>query len=559
VALAIVLLGSFALRARGLESRGMGHAESYTPNIELPTDYGEPRARLTLPRTITNSMWEPHPPGYYIGMWFYTKVVGTGLIAIRTPSVIFGVLAVLLTFVLGRMESDSITALLGAALVGFGGHQILWSQIARPATMLVSLGLLSSILLLRMHRRGSRRDAWMYAGLTVVGVSLEHYYWILFAGQLAFSLMRYLGEPARVRRVIDYQLIGLIGAAPFLALAASQTSGAAYIGADVGRPIQNMMGLGFLFEHDIGRDLELVDTLNIYLAVAGAVLILLGLVGFTESKPDEPRAGTPLPAPPMWLVALLTVGSTGAALAASYLIARFKNAPLGVLSLSAVVPPLSLGVAFVMTRFAPQLEALIVRLPEGARRWFGGVSITAVMLIAPLTLAAAVSMIKPVLVSRHLMSFVPFLLLLTARGVVRIGSFRPRWLSIAMASVVVAGLVGVYTIGYAYQSVALPGPHDYRGLAKVWVPAVQPTDVILVRNQFRSTPIFYYMPPSRFNFIGLDHVNEVRRRSPPRIWVMVMDGVLEEPEIAKALAGYHLVSTVSAFHIRADLYEPNVR
>ncbi len=72
--------------------------------------------------------------------------------------------------------------------------------------------------------------------------------------------------------------------------------------------------------------------------------------------------------------------------------------------------------------------------------------------------------------------------------------------------------MGAYAVSYAYQSNAMPGPHDYRGLAQVWIPRIQPGDVILVRDHFRSTPIFYYMPPSRFNFIGLDHVAEVRRR-----------------------------------------------
>jgi len=113
----------------------MGHTEIYVPNIELPEDYGNPRARLTLSRTVTNSRWEPHSPGWYVMMWFWTKMAGTGLFAIRLPSVLFGVVGVFLTFLFGRLESNAPAALLGAALLAFNGHQIYWSQIARPATL----------------------------------------------------------------------------------------------------------------------------------------------------------------------------------------------------------------------------------------------------------------------------------------------------------------------------------------------------------------------------------------------------------------------------------------
>ena len=557
VALAAVLLGSFAIRTYGLTYRGMGHAESYTPNIELPADYGEPRARLTLPRTITNSMWEPHPPGYYIMMWFYTKVTGTGLVEIRMPSVIFGVLTVLLTFVLGRMESDSITALVAATLVGFGGHQILFSQIARPATLLCALGLFSSILLLHTLRHGSRQRAWLYVAVTVVGVSVEHYYWLLFGGQMIFCLLKYVDNPGPVRRAIDYQIVGLIAATPFLTLAASQTGGAGFIEPEIGRPIGDLLGLGFLFEHDANKAPALVDTLNPYLAVCGAALVLTGLLGFGAPRPSNERGSTPLTSPPIWLIATLTVISCGVVVAAAYFLSTAKNKPIIPILATVIVPPAAFVGAVISRRYERRLAALATRLPARVRAWCGGLSLTAVMLVAPLTLASAVSIIKPVLVSRHLMAFVPFLLLITARGLVRIGTFKPRWLSVTTLAVVVTGLLGAYAVGYAYQSTALPGPHDYRGLSKVWIPRIQPSDVILVRNQFRSTPIFYYMPPSRFNFIGLDHVNEVRRRRPPRIWVMVMDGVAVEPEIPKALTGYHLVSSVSSEHIRADLYEPD--
>ncbi len=289
IALAVVLLGSLALRVHGLSERGMGHAESYTPNIELPTDYGEPRSRVTLSRTITNSRWEPHPPGYYIMMWFYTKVTGTGLIAIRMPSVIFGVITVLLTFRPGQTR------------VGFDhgpGRRRARGLWRAPDTVVASRpsghdarGAGSGLehFLIQMMRHGSRWHAWLYVAVTVVGVTVEHYYWLLLAGQMVFCLVQYAANPRTGLARHQYQLVGVIAAAPLLTLAASQSGAAVYIGLEASRPISDLLGLGFLFEHDPDRAPALVDTLRPYLTLAGTALLLTGLLGFAAPRPSNER------------------------------------------------------------------------------------------------------------------------------------------------------------------------------------------------------------------------------------------------------------------------------
>ena len=121
--------------------------------------------------------------------------------------------------------------------------------------------------------------------------------------------------------------------------------------------------------------------------------------------------------------------------------------------------------------------------------------------------------------------------------------------------VVAPAVAGAYVEGYQYQSTARPGPHDYRGLAQVWIPKIESEDVILVRDHFRTTPLFYYMKPSQFNFIGLNQVSEVRRRNPRRVWVFWVTGWKPFPAIDEAVAGYRLVSEVTARNTRAQLYE----
>jgi hypothetical protein len=183
-----------------------------------------------------------------------------------------------------------------------------------------------------------------------------------------------------------------------------------------------------------------------------------------------------------------------------------------------------------------------------------GPSATVILLLGPLTLAAVASQVQPLLASRHLLMLMPFLLLIIAKGIIRVGSFRPRWISVAALVACIAAITGAYVLGYRYQSTAHPGPNDYRGIAQAWMPSIERSDVILVRDHFRTTPLFYYMKPSQFNFIGLNHVGEVRRRNPPRIWVFWVSGWKPMPAIDEAVVGYHRVSEVTARNTRAELY-----
>ena len=92
VAVGALAVLSLAMGIEGIERHGMTHVELYVPGITLPADISEPPPRLDLLTTLDWHLhWEPHPPGYFALMWFWTKLAGTGLTALRMPSVIFGV------------------------------------------------------------------------------------------------------------------------------------------------------------------------------------------------------------------------------------------------------------------------------------------------------------------------------------------------------------------------------------------------------------------------------------------------------------------------------------
>src|SRR3989338_1092025 len=43
-----------------------------------------------------------HPPGWFITLWFWTKLAGYSEISVRIPSVLFGALAIWFTYLIGK-------------------------------------------------------------------------------------------------------------------------------------------------------------------------------------------------------------------------------------------------------------------------------------------------------------------------------------------------------------------------------------------------------------------------------------------------------------------------
>ena len=115
--------------------------------------------------------------GYH---WLYQTIVnvwatfaGTSEWSLRLPSVLGAMLACALLVVLARMFFERRVALLSGLLLATSPFLVKWSQQARGYTLLMSLGVLATILLVRALDRGSR-PAWALYGLAFAAVVVWH-------------------------------------------------------------------------------------------------------------------------------------------------------------------------------------------------------------------------------------------------------------------------------------------------------------------------------------------------------------------------------------------------
>jgi hypothetical protein len=495
VAAVLVTIGlaGAALRLQNLDQATIGHAEMYVPGIHVPPELANPRPRFSVYDIFIGMLLdaEPHPPGYYLMMLPWTSTFGDGPIALRFPSVAFGVASIFLIYVLGLLDRDRWTGLLAAALLAVHGLHIFWSQTAKMYEMGVFFGLLSSVLLLMLlHARGR---SWLlqagYVMVTVIGLSATHFVWPLLIGQCVWTLLHGLVRGGALSPLLRLQLLALILGSPFLSMALFQSRRESYLPPNPLEGIVQFLELGFVL------DPQVWSMLPAWAAVtAGSLVLCLGVfllaLGFLGGRP-QPQAGR-LAASRRWTILIVAAGTL-----AVLGILRFARFTQGMddpqhtrlVVASAIVPVLCVGVAL----FLPRAQRTIDRL-AGRFRWknaaaprIGMVSLTTTLAILPAGLVAAANPVAPLFESRTILVFTPYLLIVIASGLMGLIKQNRAWLVLAPA------LIPVFVVSVASHQEVRYGPTDYKSLAERWMPNIREDDVIFVQHHWATTPIFYYL------------------------------------------------------------------
>ena len=184
-----VLLGGW-LRLSGLDTKSITHVEIWVPGIRMPEGLSDPPERLTFRRVLTGTFSsDSQPPGFYLFMLPWTRIMGTSLRALRLPSALLGTASILLVYGLGALIGAPVMGAVAAALLAFSGHHVLWSKYARMHTLTCFLGLAATVLLL-LIARDSRRQGILITGyviLILAGLTTHIFFWGLLATHMIWT------------------------------------------------------------------------------------------------------------------------------------------------------------------------------------------------------------------------------------------------------------------------------------------------------------------------------------------------------------------------------------
>lgn len=103
-----------------------------------------------------------HPPLWFLILWLWGHIFGFSEAAVRSPSLIFGVLTIYITYLVGLNFSKKV-ALLGSLLMAFSPLHIYYSQEARPYALASFTVILSSLLFLNLIKNSNYKNIFFYS------------------------------------------------------------------------------------------------------------------------------------------------------------------------------------------------------------------------------------------------------------------------------------------------------------------------------------------------------------------------------------------------------------
>lgn len=543
------LVAGTLVRVVGLGERGLSHPEAYIPGLNLPAGMSLPPPRHGF---VETAVWhfraEPHPFGYYLAMWAWTKTVGATLVTIRLPEAILGVLSIWLIYRVGRLAYSVPVGVVAAGLLSLHGFHTYWSQVARMYAPGAFLGLLSTWLLLTMTRgRRSRPLVEIaYVATTVAGAMTVEAFWPFLCAQILWTALNHTDEETPIPRAAVLQAAAFMMAAPML-------SHAAMLGRNGATPppslafLRDYLSFGFLFQH--GAFEEPTPTFS-EPPFAGAVIVLAASVvllaaGLRATSADEVTTKAP---PPRLPLALCAVGMCLAMLGLA-IVSYVRHTALAALSLVplvAVLIPLVAGrVRPWLARAAPVVERLLRDQPALT-------SLVPTLALLPALAMFVVSYVLTLTAPRAFLIFVPYLLIVVAAGAVSVA--RRRVVSLTVGAL----LVSMFAASTVILHRTPISPRDYQGLGRQIQARLQPDDLIFVPGgHWGYTPLFFYLDHDRL--VPGGYFAALRRHPNSRVWLPTFFKLPTHEDATRALEGYKAIDHVDALEAQATLYVPPSR
>lgn len=276
----IIAIGVIALLVgvvtRFLTRSGLWLDEALTVNI----------AHLPLDRIIGALEHDGHPPLYYFLLHFWIDWFGTGDLAARSLSGVFGLLCLPLVWVIGRRKGGTLLAWVAVAVVAVSPFAVRYSDEARMYSLVMLLVLIGWVLLDDIVIRG-RSTIPRFVALAVVSAALlyTHYWGMWLLGAVGIVMLCRLWKarrtPSADRRSAMGVVIALLAAlVAFLPWIPTMLYQGAHTGTPWASPMRPTSALAVTLA-DISAGSYGEQTL---IAVLTGLAIVLGVFGYAVDR-----------------------------------------------------------------------------------------------------------------------------------------------------------------------------------------------------------------------------------------------------------------------------------
>ncbi len=161
---------------------------------------------------------DTHPPLYFWIMYIWMRVFGDSIFVLRFFSVLMGIFTIFLAYRIGVRLFDQRTALFCALFAAISAFSIRYSQEARPYSLIMAIGLLSSLFLLRLEKNNRNWDAFCFAVFTALGLYTHYLYAFVAIGHFIYFSFANRRQSLKIRKFYLAVLGSLLFFSPWLSL-----------------------------------------------------------------------------------------------------------------------------------------------------------------------------------------------------------------------------------------------------------------------------------------------------------------------------------------------------
>jgi 4-amino-4-deoxy-L-arabinose transferase-like glycosyltransferase len=177
----VLIVLAAAVRLSTIDLQSFWFDEAFTPVYVIHPSFAATMS--TMAKT------ENTPPLWYVIIWIWTRIFGTGVVAMRLPSAFFGIALVPACWAIGDELGGRRVALAAAALAAFNPLFVWYSQEARAYELYALTGALAVLCFLRAERDPSGRRMALF-GLAGALALLSHYFAVFLLVPMALWLLR---------------------------------------------------------------------------------------------------------------------------------------------------------------------------------------------------------------------------------------------------------------------------------------------------------------------------------------------------------------------------------
>jgi len=173
---AIVVLG-ILVRFTTLDQQSFWYDEATTWGI---VSHGLGHVLSTVPRT------ESTPPLYYVALWVWDRVFGTGEVGLRSFSALCSTLTIPVMFLIGRRLVSDRVGLLAALLTAVNPFLFWYAQEARSYSLLLLLSAVSLLAFVDALETLSRRRLLLWGLASALAIAAHYYAAVLIVAEAAW-------------------------------------------------------------------------------------------------------------------------------------------------------------------------------------------------------------------------------------------------------------------------------------------------------------------------------------------------------------------------------------